>query len=455
MRLPILLLLAGAFAAPPAGAQGTSQPEKEAAAPSAAQSERTRALQASEASADGAVTYEQVMADPDNVELNFAFARAQIRDGDVKGASATLERIVMLRPNMAKARLLFAVVLYRLDDVSSAERELLTLTEGPWPADVKAEAEGYLRAIRGRQRKNHFNASLSLGGGFDTNRNASPASGKALFSGAPLQLSGANERRDDFSYPFVASIGASRELSNGHSVNSSFSMYQSEQILTKNLNLKAYTLRAGGVARSPLADVAPTLQLDHVQLAQSTFLRSLGGDLNFSQKLTTRSDRFFRIGYAYQDYVPTRQIATANQRSGNLWEFGGGYGFWVRPQHRLAPGYAYSIKNAASSFNAYTRHAFSIDHTWLLGKGMFLLSGLTAGYDRYVAQDDFVSPLVREDDNYRVRSIIGAPLSLLYAPLRDLLGTVSYEYYHSLSNLPNYSYTNNKLSAMLIYSWGI
>lgn len=451
-----LIAIACSLVASPLLAQDTPSPEKEVQAPAQAQAAQAEAAQASrESSETEGVTYERVMADPDNVDLNFRWAKRQILAGDLKGASATLERIVSLKPNMERARLLYAVVLYRLDDMSEAERELNVLLSVPASADVKAEAERYLKLLRNRQRKTHYNAALSFGMGYDNNRNAAPSTGKAMIGGAPLQLSGAGLRRDDFSYPFVGTLGVSRDLSKGHKAFGSFSMYQSEQILAKNLNLKAYSLRGGAAYKTLFGNITPALQLDHVQLAQSTFLRGLGLNVLASHKVSPREERFFKLAYTYQDFVPTSQVRTARQRSGNLWEFGLGMGYWVRPAHRLAPSYSYLIKNAASSFNAYTRHELGIEHTWLLGKGMFLLSGFTAGYDRYVAPDFFVSPQLRTDDNYRFRSILGAPLSLLYAPLKDFLGTVTYEYYHSLSGLSNYGYTNNKLSAMVTYSWGI
>ncbi|MBI4349263.1 MAG: tetratricopeptide repeat protein [Elusimicrobia bacterium] len=451
----LALALAPFLVVSPASAQ-QGNPEREGQAPAQARAAQQGAAAASEASSasDENVTYEAVMADPDNIELSYRWARTQIRGGDLKGASATLERVVTLKPNKAKARLLFAIVLYRLDDLTSAERELTTITEMSVPSDIKAEAQEYLTAIQRRRRKTHFNAMVSAGTGFDNNRNASPADGKALLGGIPVQLAGANERRDDFSYPLIGTLGVSRDLRGGHRAFGSFSMFQAEQVLTKTLNVKAYSARAGATYASPFADITPTLQLDHIQLAQQTFLRGRGAELHFSRKVSAREERFFRTAYTYQDYSPTAQVGTANERSGNFWEWGLGAGYWVQPTHRLTPSYTYTIKNAASLYNAYTRHALGLDHTWLLGKGMFLMSGVTAGYDRYEAHDGFVSPEIRQDDNYRVRTMFGAPLSLLWAPLKGLLATAGYEYYHSLSNLSNYAYTNNKLTAMLTYAWG-
>jgi hypothetical protein len=52
------------------------------------------------------VTYADILANPDDIELNLAYAQNQIADGNVLGASATFERILLLKPDHARARLL-------------------------------------------------------------------------------------------------------------------------------------------------------------------------------------------------------------------------------------------------------------------------------------------------------------------------------------------------------------
>ena len=70
------------------------------------------------------VTYEQILADPDNLSLNMRYAQTQIRNGDIKGASGTLERMMILMPDNMNIKLLYAAVLYRLDDIPEAKTVL-------------------------------------------------------------------------------------------------------------------------------------------------------------------------------------------------------------------------------------------------------------------------------------------------------------------------------------------
>ena len=79
------------------------------------------------------VSYADVLRDPDNVGLNFRFARQQVRRGDVKGSAATLERILLVNPSLAQVRLFYAVVLFRLENLNESQREFSPDSPGGLP----------------------------------------------------------------------------------------------------------------------------------------------------------------------------------------------------------------------------------------------------------------------------------------------------------------------------------
>ena len=51
--------------------------------------------------------------------------------------------------------------------------------------------------------------------------------------------------------------------------------------------------------------------------------------------------------------------------------------------------------------------------------------------------------------------MFGMPLKLFWKPLAGFTGTLGYEGFQQASNLINYKYTYNRLSAMVTYKWGI
>jgi hypothetical protein len=61
----------------------------------------------------------------------------------------------------------------------------------------------------------------------------------------------------------------------------------------------------------------------------------------------------------------------------------------------------------------------------------------------------------RHDNSIRYRATYGAQLDTLLVgkvlpkPFKDIVFTISYEYYHALSSITNYTYTNNKIEGLL------
>ncbi len=122
-------------------AQGLRETERAERAFKAA--EELRPLEAGER-----VTYADVLQHPDDVELNYLYAQSQVESGDLRGAAATLERILLLAPDLARVRLLYAVVLFRLDNLNEAEREFRTVSELPMPDSLREEVDSLPRADR-------------------------------------------------------------------------------------------------------------------------------------------------------------------------------------------------------------------------------------------------------------------------------------------------------------------
>ena len=66
--------------------------------------------------------FEAVFADPGNILLNFQLASIQLRNGNLKEAAGTLERILILLPDNAEAQSLLAAVQLRLGNKPEAQR---------------------------------------------------------------------------------------------------------------------------------------------------------------------------------------------------------------------------------------------------------------------------------------------------------------------------------------------
>ena len=166
------------------------------------------------------VTYEDILKDPDNIELNARYAQDQIAKGELLSAAATLERILLVNPNLADVRLLYAVVLYRLDSLNEAQKELDSLRTITLPPAIREQVTAYEQKIKQRKRRTHIGLRQSNGWGYDTNRNAAPSSKFQLANDVAQDLTGTNNRRADTHFLNISTVDVTHDLGfqAGHSV---------------------------------------------------------------------------------------------------------------------------------------------------------------------------------------------------------------------------------------------
>ena len=77
------------------------------------------------------VTWPNLMADPDNAELNRQFVSERLTEGDLPAALSAVERLIILRPTDIPARILRAEILVNLANDTLAKGELDALAKLP------------------------------------------------------------------------------------------------------------------------------------------------------------------------------------------------------------------------------------------------------------------------------------------------------------------------------------
>jgi len=414
------------------------------------------ALQQESVAGAGSITFDDILKNPDDIELNYRYAKLQVQKGDLKGAAATLERILLVDPDLPKVRLFYGVVLYRLDSLADSRKELLAIKDLPMPDSLRLELDEYLKRIDKQLKRTSIETMLGFGFQYDVNRNAGPSSGRRLAAGVPIGLT-SGFRKDDTAMLFLVKGRVDHDLGmqDGHSLFLDASYYRAEQTVLDTLDLQAYTWGFGGKIKHRFFDLTPSVRFDHVRLSEETYLRNRGGRLRFDRRWNSRLAFFLDMGNSFQQYSNTSDIPLGPERTGYIYDFRYGGSYVLNPKMKLTFNLGYEHKGAHRRFNIYDRHEIKGVHAWLLGRGMFLLTSGTIQLDRYADPDAATSPADRRDDTYRLASTIGVPLGMVAMPLKDLLATFTYEYFHAFSNIENYQYSNNKLSLMVSYRWGI
>lgn len=459
--LGALVVLLGTAAAAPALAQTGPDVKRETDQPGRTTDSTVRASETQrdslspDASFQGRdVTLEEVMRDPDNLQLNYAFALTQIRQGDLLGALSTLERILLRNPGQPRVRLLYAVVLYRLNATAEAEREIDTVLKFEMDDGLRRELEYYRGRIQREKQTTKFTAIVRVGWNWDSNRNASPLTRGLTSAG------GAVARPDEISTNSIENLGRLEVehdlgMQRRHRLVGSVTALHDQNLRSNRFTLTAVDVR-GGIA----LDLAPQeLRLQphyrYARLDDDSVFTAWGGSIRFDWP--TRQNLFFYgiLSGEYQVFNATARSPVSNLRTGPEWRATAAVRYVVTPEHRVTLAATGILKDARESFFDYAGVQVGLEHGWLLGRGMFLLSNVSWEGDWYDAADPNIGPAKREDNILRVRTVLGVPFATLTGwdtaprPLRDVGVSVGFEYTRAFSNIDNYRYHNFRVMGAL------
>ncbi len=118
-------------------------------------------LTAATAESAAAQDFEAVLATPDDPALNLEYARRAVDAGDLNGAAGALERVLIVDPDRHGARLLYAIVLFRLDDLQGARDQLNQLDPVTLTPLQRAEATRYRARIERARSRSRFSGGLT------------------------------------------------------------------------------------------------------------------------------------------------------------------------------------------------------------------------------------------------------------------------------------------------------
>ncbi|MFK7944249.1 MAG: tetratricopeptide repeat protein [Paracoccaceae bacterium] len=133
--------------------------------------------------------FEQLIAEPDNLDMMFQYAKLSIRLEDYEAAISTLERMLIYRQDLFRVRLELGVAYFRLGSYAASELYFDQVLADPrTPDQVKANIKPYKDAIAGRTERSQFSVLTNVGITHATNATQGPASDLVLVGGLNFNL---------------------------------------------------------------------------------------------------------------------------------------------------------------------------------------------------------------------------------------------------------------------------
>ncbi|MBK8161060.1 MAG: hypothetical protein IPK59_20630 [Rhodospirillaceae bacterium] len=408
-----------------------------------------------------AVTYDQVLADPDNIELSYLYAISQIRRSDLLGASATLDRLILLAPKEPNIRALRAIVLYRLDNLREAEKEfadLLTLDLDP---ELRSGIERYAAELDRRGQQTRMNLLTSIGYQYDTNRAGAPNSGQVRTFLGTFDLEGEGRKEDDHSLTSLIRFGIEHDLAtqNRNTLFGSVSGYGADQFQLDDFDTVDLSAQVGGRFEFGAIFLTPSVSYDHLIMDGDSYIDSIGASLRADMRINDPVNLWIRGDMAWIDYANTTLYPTGDLQSGGDVGITVGSDFYLGTDHRLTVSATHHGYNSDQDWESFVGERVNVNHTWLIGGGAFLLTDVFAEYDNYDMADPITGETERDDWIYRGRLTLGVPVQTLvgakeWPTLLDGLTLSIYgEYYRADSNITNYEYDNARGGMTISKRW--
>lgn len=393
------------------------------------------------------VTIEQVIANPGDRQLSYTYARQQIRSGRLEQAAGALERLLLLEPNWDAARLLYAIVLYRLDDLQGAKRELDLLQTRPLSPQNADQVDRYLRLTEKKSQSVRVTGSVSIGIGIDSNPALASTSETDIFGDPMLE-----DEETDGSAIAAATLRIEKDLDTGRG---DYLFLQAAGRITEQFEVDSADYargRVGAGAALFFGDLTVTPELYYMAVGlDHEFLRhEAGGKLNLDYLVTPGFALLGRGGGAWLDFDETAGDPTGEERDGWRAWAGGGIRARFGDHNTFQTTATYHRRDADNDAYSYDALELHLSDRHLLGMGQYVLGEFTYWRVDYDEPIDFGYP-EREDDRFKARLAYGVPLSTLFRAFggdgdSSGLGTfnlqVSGSYYRQESNIPDFDSDN-------------
>lgn len=459
-------------------AMAQSQPgfdQREAERQKRALEEQNRAAKASgKRTFAETVSYADVLKDPDNVDLNFKYAKSQIANGNVRGAAGTLERILLVSPDLPQIRLTYAIVLYRLDSIDEAESEFNKLKKLNMAASLRAEIDRFLAAIQQRRQRTKYRVQVSAGVKRDSNVNSAPRGGTILAAGLQFTPVGRAQEQPDFALLGIVTGEVRHDLGrqSRDELFASANYYHNEQFAIDTQDLHAGGFTVGAKLPFEYFLFTPKYTYTNLRLSREKFFSGYSAELRFDRRNIMVPDwnlnaHFLGRG-TRENFHQIFETTSGRQRSGFRWEWEAGLNKQITPQHYLEGTFKFTRKLPQSfAPNDYRGHELAIRHSWALGNGHFLLSSASYEAKLYKRADPAVTAFqVRHDNLVRLSVTYGAPLGsfvnesmfgsggkVYYDAIKDITWTVTGEFTRQESNIRNFAYNNKRGQMMFTRTW--
>jgi hypothetical protein len=238
--------------------------------------------------------YEQMVRQPTNYEITFAYVKVATARGDYEAAIGALERLLFYNPDLPAVKYELGTLYYRLRAHDMARRYYReALASRNLDAVTKERIEASLATADQQAQQSRFAGFAQTGVRYQSNASLAPAGGAVRIGGQDFGLSPTQSRKSDGNWFGLAGVSYDYDLPTGVTLETRGLGYLTQQFSLHDLDVGILDGTFGvriplSIGSMPGASIKPYVAGGNTWVGGSQYMSSYGAGLSLYLPVTTQ-----------------------------------------------------------------------------------------------------------------------------------------------------------------------
>ena len=356
------------------------------------------------------ITYEQILDNPSDLELNLNYAKQQEKQGNLKLTLATLERLSMLYPENLDIKLYLLSILIEMDSAVKVDLMVRTMMNDPNTSnEIKKTIAGLLLKTKEEERKNKWFAYLDLKY-LETRENniSGVTKTKKLMQEDNLLdypvVDGRSVVKNDKTSTRAASLTFGKNIDDS----SSFFVNLAADVNTINKKIKGDSdILSSSLSYFKILGshyISPYIYLNSLNYRRQEDYKSVGLGFNNTYIFNEKNNINYSLGISDTVYNNNSKFSAANESNSNVYSSSIRHNYNFTNDKQLATKFILNRTETLKAYDTYYSAGLSIMYSQIYPIGTLRIKSTYLEND-YDEKDSFISTSITRSDESLVTSL--------------------------------------------------
>ena len=356
------------------------------------------------------ITYEQILDNPSDLELNLNYAKQQEKQGNLKLTLATLERLSMLYPENLDIKLYLLSILIEMDSAVKVDLMVRTMMNDPNTSnEIKKTIAGLLLKTKEEERKNKWFAYLDLKY-LETRENniSGVTKTKKLMQEDNLLdypvVDGRSVVKNDKTSTRAASLTFGKNIDDS----SSFFVNLAADVNTINKKIKGDSdILSSSLSYFKILGshyISPYIYVNSLNYRRQEDYKSVGLGFNNTYIFNEKNNINYSLGISDTVYNNNSKFSAANESNSNVYSSSIRHNYNFTNDKQLATKFILNRTETLKAYDTYYSAGLSIMYSQIYPIGTLRIKSTYLEND-YDEKDSFISTSITRSDESLVTSL--------------------------------------------------